>query len=160
MTSNTNLQAIFSGGTGGLTNGALTVAATCSYYFECLVNLSSMSGTSGNFGFSIVGAGTATFTSAGFIAIGYDQSTLTTPAAASAGGTYVATSALTSNVVTATTGTSAAVLFKGIFRINATGTIIPSIQLTNANAAVIGVNSWFKCYPVGINTTVSIGNWS
>jgi hypothetical protein len=160
MTNNTSLQSIFGGGTGGLTNGALTVDATTSYYFECLVSVSSMSATSGNFGFSLVGAGNAGFTSAGFIAVGYDQSTLTTPAAASAGGTYIATSALATNVVTGTTGTSAAVLLKGIFRISTGGTIIPSIQLTTGAAAVIGANSWFKCYPVGTDTVVSVGNWS
>lgn len=160
MTSNTSLQAIFSGGSGGLTNGALSVAAASTYFFECLVTVSSMSATSGNFGFSLVGAGTATFTSAAFISVGYDQTTLTTPAAASSGGTYVATTALTTNVVTATTGTAAAVLFKGIFRTNAAGTIIPSIQLTTAAAAVIGTNSWFKCYPVGASTVISAGNWA
>lgn len=160
MTSNTSLQSLFGGGTGGLTNGALTVDANTSYYFECLLSVSSMSATSGNLGFSIVGAGTAAFTSAAFIAVGYDQTTLTTPAATSAGGVYVATSALATNVVTATTGTSAAVLLKGIFRIAAGGTIIPSIQLTTAAAAVIDANCWFKCYPVGTNTAISVGNWS
>jgi hypothetical protein len=160
MTSNTSLQSIFGGGTGGLTNGALTVDGSTSYYFECLVSVSSMSATSGNFGFSLSGGGSATFSSAGFIAVGYDQTSLTTPAAASAGGTYIATSALATNVVTATVGTAAAVLFKGIFRINGAGTIIPSIQLTTAASAVIGADSWFKCNPVGTNLVVSVGNWS
>ena len=51
-------------------------------------------------------------------------------------------------------------IVKGIFRINGAGTIIPSIQLTTASAAVIGVNTWFKCYPVGTNTVISVGNWA
>lgn len=159
MTSNTSLQSIFGGGTGGLTNGALTVDGSTSYYFECLVSVSSMSATSGNFGFSLVGAGTATFTSAGFITTGLDATTPTTPTTGTCG-VYVSTTALTTNVVTPTTGTSAAVLFKGIFRVNAGGTIIPSIQLTTAAAAVIGANCWFKCYPVGTDTVISVGNWS
>ena len=64
------------------------------------------------------------------------------------------------NIVTAATGTAASAIVKGIFRINGAGTIIPSIQLTTASAAVIGVNTWFKCYPVGTNTVISVGNWA
>ena len=158
MTSNTALQSIFGGGTGGLTNGALTVDAATSYYFECLISITSMSATGGNFGFSIVGAGTATFTSAGFFTVGYDNAALTNPA--SGGGIYNATAAITTNIIPSQTGTGAAALIKGIFRINGGGTIIPSIQLTTAAAAVIGADSWFKCYPVGTNTVVSVGNWS
>ena len=158
MTSNTNLQAIFSGGSGGLTNGALTVAASTSYYFECSINVSSMSATSGNFGFSIVGGGTATFTSAAWHSVGLDATTQTT--AAANGGIWSSNNAETGNIVTAAVGTACSVIIKGIFRINAGGTIIPSIQLTTSASAVIGVNTWFKCYPIGSNTVISVGNWS
>lgn len=158
MTSNTSLQSIFGGGTGGLTNGALTVAGTETYFFECSLNVSGMSGTSGNLGFSIVGAGTATFTSAAWHAFGLDATTQTT--AAAAGTSFSASSAATGNIVTAATGTAVSVYIKGIFRIDVSGTIIPSIQLTTASAATIGANCWFKCYPIGSNTIVSIGNWS
>ena len=158
MTSNTSLQSVFGGGTGGLTNGALSVQGTETYFFECSLNLSSMSATSGNMGFSIVGAGTATFTSAAWHAFGLDATTQTT--AAAAGTSFWATETSTGNIVTAATGTAVSVFIKGIFRINAAGTIIPSVQLTTAAAAVIGANCWFKCYPVGSNTIVSVGNWS
>lgn len=157
MTSNTNLQALFDG-TGGTTNGRLTVLGSVSYFFEASIALSSMSGTSGNFGFSIVGAGTATFTSAAWHAIGLDATTQNT--AAAVGGIWSASSAETGNVITAGTGTAASAIIKGIFRINAGGTIIPSIQLTTAATAAIAVNTWFKCYAVGSNTVISVGNWS
>jgi hypothetical protein len=52
------------------------------------------------------------------------------------------------------------VVIKGIFRINAAGTIIPSVQLTTASAAVVGANCWFKCNAIGTDTVVSVGNWS
>lgn len=158
MTSNTSLQSVFGGGTGGLTNGALSVQGTETYFFECSLNLSSMSATSGNMGFSIVGAGTATFTSAAWHAFGFDSTTQTT--AAAAGTSFSASQAATGNIVTAATGTAVSVYIKGIFRTNGAGTIIPSVQLTTAAAAVIGNNCWFKCYPVGSNTVVSVGNWS
>lgn len=158
MTSNTNLQSLFGGGTGGLTTGSLTVASTETYFFEASINMSSMSATSGNIGFSIVGAGTATFTSASFHAFGLDATAQGT--AAAAGTSFVASQAATGNIVTAATGTAVSVYVKGIFRINAAGTIIPSVQLTTAAAAVIGTNTWFKCYPVGSNTVISVGNWA
>lgn len=154
LTSSTSLQKVFNVST----NGALTVNGSTTYFFECSLNLSSMSGTSGNMGFSIVGAGTATFTSAAWHAFGLDATTQTT--AAAAGASFSASQAATGNITTAATGTAVSVLIKGIFRINAGGTIIPSIQLTTAAAAVVGVNSWFKCYPVGTNTVTNVGNWS
>ena len=160
MTSNTALQSIFNNttGTGGLTSGALTVGASTSYFFEMSINVSAMSATSGNFGFSIVGAGTATFTSAAWHAFGLDSTTQQT--GANAGTTWQSTAGATGNIITAAVGTAASAIVKGIFRINGAGTIIPSIQLTTASAAVIGVNTWFKCYPVGTNTVISVGNWA
>lgn len=160
MTSNTSLQSIFNNttGTGGLTSGALTVGASTSYFFEMSINVSAMSATTGNFGFSIVGAGTATFTSAAWHAFGLDSTNQQT--GANTGTTWQSTAGATGNIITAAVGTSASAIVKGIFRINGAGTIIPSIQLTTASAAVIGVNTWFKCYPVGTNTVVSVGNWA
>lgn len=151
------LQSIFAGSTGA-TNGALTVNGSTSYYFECSLNLSAMSATSGNLGFSIVGAGGATFTSAAWHAFGLDATAQNTGAAI--GGIWSNVNAQTGNIATAAVGTAFTVLIKGIFRINAGGTIIPSVQLTTAAAAVIGVNTWFKCYPIGTNTVVTVGQWS
>ena len=160
MTSNTSLQSIFNNttGTGGLTSGALTVGASTSYFFEMSINVSAMSATSGNMGFSIVGAGTATFTSAAWHAFGLDSTTQQT--AAAAGTSWQSTAGATGNIITAATGTAASAIVKGIFRVNGAGTIIPSIQLTTASAAVIGVNTWFKCYPIGTDTVISVGNWA
>jgi hypothetical protein len=160
MTSNTALQSIFDNttGSGGLTSGALTVGAATSYFFEMSINVNTMSATSGNFGFSIVGAGTATFTSAAWHAFGLDSTNQAT--AAASGTTWQSTAGATGNIITAAVGTSASAIVKGIFRINSAGTIIPSIQLTTASAAVIGANTWFKCYPVGTNTVISVGNWA
>ena len=157
MTSNTSLQALFSGVTGA-TNGELTVADSTSYFFEMQFTVSSMSGTSGNIGFSIVGAGTATFTSAAWQAVGLDATTLGT--AAALGGSFTASAGATGDIVTAETGTAVTVCITGIFRINAGGTIIPSIQLTTAAAAVIGTNSWFRCRSIGSNTVNIKGSWS
>jgi hypothetical protein len=154
LTNTTNLQKIFNVST----NGAVTVTAATSYFFECSLNLSNMSATSGNFGFSIGGAGTATFTSASWQSSGLDATTQTTPA--DVGGVYSASAAQTGNILVPTVGTAASVYITGMFRITAGGTIIPSIQLTTANAAVVGVNSWFRCRSLGSNTVTAVGAWT
>lgn len=154
LASQTGAQKLFN----STTNGALTVKGSTSYFFECFYTLTSMSGTSGNGGFSVLGAGTATVTSAAFWATGLDNTTLTTGAAI--GGSFTASATTTNNITTAATGTAVAVLIRGIIRINAGGTIIPSVSLANAAAAVVGVNSYFRIYPIGTNTTTNVGNWS
>ena len=154
LTSQTGAQKLFA----TPTNGALGVKAATSYFFECFYTLSSMSATNGNGGFSVVGAGTATVTSAAFWATGLDNTTLTTGVAI--GGSFTASATTTNNIVTPGTGTSMAVLIKGIIRINAAGTIIPSVSLTTAAAAVVGANSYFRLTPIGTNTVTSVGNWS
>ena len=161
MNNDTLLQSIFGGGSGGLTTGALAVDASTTYFFEMQFSVTAMGGSSGNFGFSLVGAGTATFTSCQFMVTGDDSTPSGSGFVTSAqDGTFMQTTALTTNVLTASVATGAYCVVRGIFRIANAGTIIPSIQLTNAAAAEIGANSWFRCYPIGTDTVVSVGNWS
>lgn len=154
LSNTTNAQKLFN----VPSNGALTVQASTTYFFECFFTLSSMSGTSGNTSFQLLGGGTATLTSVAYGVTGLDASTLTTGAAL--GGAFSAASTSTGNITTAATGTSLMATVRGIFRVNAGGTIIPSVALTNAAAAVVGVNSYFRCWPIGSNTVTSVGNWS
>ena len=158
MTSNTSLQSLFGGGTGGLVTGSLQVDAATTYFFEAQIRVTSMSATSGNFNYSTVGAGTATFTSVTWQAFGVDSTTQTAGIAAGTS-THTAIGS-TGSIVTASTGTAATVFITGVFRVNATGTIIPSIALVTAAAAVINTDTWFRCYPVGTNTVISVGNWA
>ena len=151
LTSQTAAQKAFNSST----NGALTVAAGTSYFFEGLISLSSMSATSGSFGFAL--GGTATLTSITWVSNGLKAATLTT--AATNQMTFNTTSANTS-VVTANTSTAGYMFVKGIVRVNASGTLIPQVSLGIAAAAVVGVNSYFKLIPIGTNTTTNIGNWN
>jgi hypothetical protein len=140
------------------TNGSLTVAALTTYFFECFFSLSSMSATSGNTKFDVLGAGTATLTSSAWTAVGQDS---TTPGTAGApGGSFTATNVSSGDIVTAAVNTGLYADIRGIVRINAAGTIIPSVGLTTAAAAVVGVNSYFRIWPVGSNTVTAVGNWS
>ena len=154
LTSTTNSQALFN----VPANGALTLPGATSYFFDCMFSLSSMSATSGNMGFDILGAGTATLTSSAWVSGGSDGTTLTTPAADS--GIFSATNANTGDIVIAGTGTAVSVMVNGIFRTNAAGTIIPSVKLTTAATAVVGVNSFFRCRPFGSNAVTYVGNWA
>jgi hypothetical protein len=151
LTSTTNVQAIF----GGTVSSSINLKGSTTYFFECLLHLTNMSATSGNCGFSIIGAGTATFNSSNFHVIGFDVSTLTSGAAGS--GTFAATSSNSGNILSAGTGTSMAAMIKGVMRVNAAGTIIPSINLTTANAATVNANTYFRCYPIGDNGVTAPG---
>lgn len=157
LTSSTSLQKLF-GFTGGPAAGALNVETGVTYMFESQFSLSSMSATSGNFGFSVLGSGNATIGSAAWQSVGFDSTTLST--AGAFGGVFSSANGVTGNILVAGTGTAAAVNVKGIIRVTTGGTIIPSIQLTTAAAAVVGINSWFQVNPIGTNTFGYVGNWS
>ena len=150
LTSQTAAQKAFNSST----NGQLTVAAGTTYYFEGFISLSSMSSTSGSFGFAL--GGTATLTSIQWHSMA-NKAALAT--AASAQMTVNTTNANTA-LATANTTTTGYMKVWGIVRINASGTIIPQVSLGVAAAAIVGVNSYFKLIPVGANTTTNIGNWN
>lgn len=151
LTSQTGAQKLF----GTPTNGALTVKAATTYYFECFYSLSSMSGTSGSFGFAI--GGTATLTSVGWTSQAIKATTQTT--AGTLQTTYNTTAANTT-LVSASTQTGGHARIFGTIRVNASGTIIPQVSLGIAAAAVVGANSYFRIIPIGTNTVTSVGNWS
>lgn len=137
------------------TNGALTVLASTSYQFESYFDLSSMSGSSGTFGWALLG--TATFTYSQWTSFA-NKATLATQVAwvGTANKNSVANTALTA----ANTNTVGAAYIRGLLRINQGGTIIPAVSQGNAAAAVVGQDSWFRCWPIGSNTIVSLGSWA
>lgn len=150
LTSQTAAQPLFN----STTNGALTAAGTTSYYFECMFTLTSLSASSGSFGFGF--GGTATLTSQAWEALsskGTSFSSGSTP-------TQIFSIGASTTLVTANTNTIAGTHIKGIVRVNAAGTLIPQVNLGVAAAAVVGVNSWFRLWPIGTNTVTNVGNWS
>ena len=151
LTSQTAAQKAFNAST----NGQLTVAGSTTYYFEGLISLSSMSATSGSFGFAL--GGTATLTSVQWHSSAVKAGTLTT---ATAPQMTFNTTAANTTVATASTATTGYMFVKGIVRVNASGTLIPQVSLGVAAAAVVGVNSYFKLIPVGAGITTNIGPWN
>jgi len=154
FTSNTSQQAIFN----DPTNGTLTLE-TGTYLFEGLIAMTSMSATSGNGKFSLIGAGTATLGDILWQAYGNDNASQTTGAATGGMWSVIATQTAT-NIVTAGAGTAMAFLVKGTFTVTVAGTIIPSFAQTTAAAAIVSIGSYFKCNRIGSTSMTSVGQWS
>ena len=148
LTSTTAAQKLFNAST----NGALTLAVG-TYKFECAFSLSGMSASTGRFGFAL--GGTATFTQ-GWSAEAIKNSSLNGGATASTTYNTVANTAISASN-TATTGWARIL---GTIRVTTAGTLIPQVSLSNAIAATVGANSFFRAWPVGSATVTNVGNWS
>lgn len=132
-------------------SGALTVQPGL-YFFECIFTLSAMSATSGSFGFAFSG----TATRAELWRALANKATLATAAAPQASVNTAANTAL----ATATTATVGWAEIKGKLRITAAGTLVPQVSLGVAAAAQVGVDSHFRIWSPGLNTTTLVGAWS
>ena len=115
-----------------------------------------MSATSGNALLNLLGAGTATVGDWLWQIVGVDG-TVTSDAAARTSIRTASTS--NASAVNAGTGTGMQLTATGTFTVTGAGTMIPSIDLVTANAAVVSVGSYFKCYRVGGTSVVSVGQW-
>ena len=135
-------------------NGTVTVAGATTYFFECVFSLTALSAVSGSFGFAF--GGTATFTSQAWTTQAAKVAAAATPAALETTFNTAANAA----IVTASINTVGVVRVFGIVRILAAGTLIPQVSLGVAAAAVVGVNSYFRLWPVGSNTVTAVGNMS
>jgi hypothetical protein len=153
LTSTTAAQKLFNWST----NGALTLP-TGIYRFRAMIYLTTMSATSGNAAFGIRGAGTATIARVLYHVTGFDNSS---PLNAGArGGSAAIASASPASMVTAGTGTGLVALIEGFFDVTAAGTIIPSIALVTAAAAVVKAGSFFECERVGDTATGASSGWT
>ena len=136
--------------------GALNLEAG-EYVFEWLQFLDGMSATSGNAQLSLLGAGTAVLAATEkFMTLAADvaQNTLAGPSMAHAS----AVAASPAPIATASAATSLVAFLKGAFTITTAGSIIPSIALATAIAAISAKGSFFKV--TAINNANSIGPWT
>jgi hypothetical protein len=147
LTSQTAAQQLFNGST----NGALTLP-TGTFEFECQFNLSSMSATSGSFGFAL--GGTATISQ--YWTANATKTAFATPTAATISYNVAANTSL----ATATTTTTGFAVIQGYITVAGAGTIIPQVSLTVANAALVGPGSFFRIRALGTNAVARVGNWS
>ncbi len=133
------------------TNGTLTVTLG-SYLFECLLNLSALSATSGTIAFGFGGTALGRFR---YLATANKSATSTTAANTTFSNTAAATI-----ITPATTTTTGYALVQGSIVITTAGTIIPSIALSVAAANVVATGSYFVFTPIGSSTVQTVGNWS
>ncbi len=155
LTSTTSAQKLFNSST----NGAATLA-TGQYLFTCTLYIASMSATSGNGQFQLVGGGTATVSQILYNTIGSDSDTPLN--AQSANRSASVASSGPASVVSAGTGSGLVVTIHGTFNVTGAGTIIPSIALVTAAAAIVQAGSYFTCKRVGAtgDSTGPAGTWS
>jgi hypothetical protein len=149
LTSQTAAQKLFN----TPANGQVTLTAG-TYEFECFYYLSSMSSTSGSFGFAL--GGTATMTQFFWSLAAKANPAATTTAANS---TYNVTAANTA-LSAATVNTVGYANISGIINVSVSGTVIPQVSLGVAAAAVVNIGAYFRIRPIGNTTVTSVGNWS
>ena len=141
-----------------IANGTLTLAAG-TYEFDSFLYLTNMATSlSNNLTFNVLGAGTAVTDRWGHHSTGLDNnSPLTTLAR---GGSASVTSATQTNIVNGATGSGLVAITQGMFRVSTGGTIIPSVTLQTAAAAVVKAGSWFRVRLVGLSTESYVGAWT
>ena len=147
LTSSTSAQKLLN----ATTNGTVTLPVG-TFEFECNFSLSSMSSTSGSFGFALGGT---------FVGTQAWQAIAQKGTAGTAGAAYQTfKTAANTALVTANTSTAGSAWIRGIIRVTTAGTVIPQTSLTVAAAAIVGANSHFRLWPVGSSTVTTVGNWS
>lgn len=140
------------------TNGTLTLP-TGVYEFEVLMHLLSMAtSASNNLAFDPVGAGTAVTDRWGWHTSGVDQATPTNVGTQS--GQIVVTQQSAASLVSGGTGAGLGFTARGMFRISTGGTIIPSVTLATAAAAIVKAGSWFKIKRIGESSETYVGAWT
>jgi hypothetical protein len=147
LTSQTAAQALFD-----VTGSGQVTLVAGTYEFECVFSLSSMSGSSGSFGFALGGGATLTQY---WWALA-NKATLATAAT----GQVTYNTAANTTLVTANTNTVAFARIHGVVIVTVGGTLIPQVSLGAAAAAVVGVGSLFKIRALGSSAATTSGNWS
>lgn len=137
-------------------NGALALEEGL-YFFEVLGSVASMSATSGNAAFDILGAGTAVLLTAMYHIIGADAAGNT---AGAQGGSFMNIAQSPASMVTAGTATTLNFSGRGSFRVSTAGTIVPSLTLVTAAAAIVQAGSYFRCWRAAGASPGSVGQWS
>lgn len=151
LLSQTTVQRLFN----WTTLGALTLP-TGTHVFTAMLNIDTMSATSGNGVFDLLGTGTATLASITQQALGVDATTLATQAAASAALANIKTV----QMALAAVGTGVGAIIRGTFNVTVAGTIIPSILLDTAAAAIVRQGSYIQITRLGESGQVFGGPWA
>lgn len=137
-------------------NLSFTALESTSYFFEGVVNLTT--GTTSNtvsFGFT----GTATYTSANRFSTFLNVADNGTPTAATS---KYSNSEAVAVISPASTVAGKTFTVRGILRINAGGTVIPTLKFSAAPGGTntVDADSFFRIVEIGTNTSTTFGPWS
>ena len=138
-------------------NGALTLA-TGTWRFSCSLLITAMSTTSGSAKFDLKGAGTAAIGKMSMQDFG-GRGSVAAGAASALSGSASDLPSSTAGLTTAVSATAMRASIHGLFEITSAGTIIPSIALDVAAAAIVNAGSGFECSWLGPVGTPG-GSWS
>lgn len=149
LTSTTAVQQLFNSSA----NGRLTLPVG-TYRFHALYQLTGMSTALGNnSAFSL--AGSATLANVMMYTVGVDSSS----AAQNQSGGMTTSAAFSGSQQGTTTSSVQSCLVEGSFEVTVAGTIIPSVALVAAAAAVVTAGSFLEVWAVGATTLTTIGAW-
>jgi hypothetical protein len=150
LVDNTSAQAVFP-----TTYDALTVEAGMTYRFHAVYRLTK--GTTSTATWPSFG-GTATFTTIVYVTTG----STTNAGSNVALGQNFATSANSILAASANAGTEVRITLDGTFEVNAGGTIIPQVEFQAATGATptVQIDTFFECWPIGLNPVTSRGPWA
>jgi Major tropism determinant N-terminal domain len=147
LTSTTAAQQLFNASTAG----AVTLPLG-TFEFECQFNLSSMSASSGSFGFALGGSATINQ----YWTANATKTAFATPTAATISYNVAANTA----IATASTTTTGFAVIQGYITVAGAGTLVPQVSLGVAATALVGPGSFFRIRPLGTNAVSRVGNWS
>jgi hypothetical protein len=120
--------------------------------------MTSMSSTSGSAKFDLKGAGSAVFGKMSMQDFG-SRGTVAVGGTTATSGTASAVPASAAALATAATSAALRASIHGTFEITTAGTIVPSIALDVAAAAVVNAGSYFECIYLGPAAALG-GSWS
>lgn len=162
MTDSASAQKMFNSSA----NGAVTLVAGKTYFFEGMYNLTNTGTTSHTW--ATVFGGTATFsTGTAYQVFGANGTTANTPAAGGLTGFFSGTSPSTAVVCTAASTSATeqvAIEILGTIVVNAGGTLIPQVKASaqpglSGTPGVTGIaGSFFRIWEM--STAATVGNWS
>jgi len=156
LTSTTAYQKLFN----LVTNGAITLE-TGRYSFELVAVITSMSATSGNATFSLLGAGTAVVSRVLQHSVGADQGNPQSGTPVAQTGTFSNAETMGGTLAVAGTAAGVGTELHGMFNVTTAGTIIPSISLVTAAAANVEAGSYIRITRLGdTGSNYTSGSWS
>jgi len=143
----------------GTASGQITVPPATGYRFKLKYLITNTGTTSHQW--QVLLGGTATLTS-GTMSCNAVSSTSSAVATPGLGYTTTLGTAFTVTAASTSATENATIDCDGTVNVNASGTLIPEVQLTAATgtAATMLAGSFFEMWAVGSNAVVSVGNWN